>query len=300
MRKMFLFLSIFVVTLLNDANSGFAHGNQVENGQNFLEHYSFFELWNPFFLAVILLVFYGYFQFVKKSLKGRGLPIKKIVSFGLGLIIFYLALGSPLHVLGDSYLFSAHMLQQSLVYLLVPPLLLLGVVGMVDGNWFKDQSMIRFINKPLVLLIAFNVLFSLYHIPDVFEFLVGNTILHSISHIILTVSAFLMWIPIIPIVKELETLSEVQKIGYIFAGGVLLTPACALIIFADTPLYPTYITDKPLFSILPPLDDQELGGIIMKVFQEFVYGSIIGYIFFKWARKERKIDSIVDLQLPVK
>ena len=39
---------------------------------------------------------------------------------------------------------------------------------------------------------------------------------------------------------EHQTLSGIKKVGYIFADGILLTPACALIIFADTPMYATY------------------------------------------------------------
>jgi putative membrane protein len=293
MRKIVFSLFILFVTALNYPIISFAHGNEPEHNKSIFEHYSFFELWNPVLFIIILFVFYGYIHYGKK---GNNLSIRKITFFALGLTIFYLALGSPLHILGDSYLFSAHMLQQSLVYVLVPPLLLLGLIDIFNMELFNNKRLIRFINKPLVHLLAFNVLFSLYHIPIVFEFLVNNTILHSFSHIILTVSAFLMWIPIIPIFKELETLSEVQKIGYIFAAGVLLTPACALIIFADTPLYPTYMTDQPLFSLLPPQDDQELGGIIMKVIQEFVYGSVIGYIFFHWAKKEKEIDPVVDVK----
>jgi putative membrane protein len=295
MRKIVLNLFILFTTIFYFPTFSFAHGKESDHKEGFFAHYSFFELWNPILFLTIILLFYGYILYIKRNLKTKVMPIKKIISFSLGLILFYIALGSPLHLLGDSYLFSAHMLQQSLVYIFVPPLLLIGLLDERNEGWLKNRRLISFLKKPLVLLIIFNSLFSFYHIPIIFEFLVGNTLLHFISHILLTIFAFLMWIPIIPLFKELESLTEIQKIGYIFAGGVLLTPACALIIFADTPLYPTYMTDQPLFSILPPLDDQELGGIIMKVAQEIVYGSMIGYIFFNWAKKDRKIDPVVEV-----
>jgi hypothetical protein len=39
--------------------------------------------------------------------------------------------------------------------------------------------------------------------------------------------------------KERHRLTELRKMGYIVANGILLYPACALIIFADKPLYAT-------------------------------------------------------------
>ena len=103
----------------------------------------------------------------------------------------------------------------------------------------------------------------------------------------LTLTAFFMWMPLIPMAKELDKLSEIYKIGSVFAAGMLLTPACALIIFADQSFYTVYSEAQPLFAALPALEDQRTGGILMKVVQEIVYSTVIGYIFFKWARKEK-------------
>lgn len=49
-----------------------------------------------------------------------------------------------------------------------------------------------------------------------------------------------MWWQIINNLKEYNTLSVLEKTIYIFANGMLLLPSCALIIFADSPLYQTY------------------------------------------------------------
>jgi putative membrane protein len=43
---------------------------------------------------------------------------------------------------------------------------------------------------------------------------------------------------------------------------------------------------------LPLVEDQQLGGIMMKIIQEFVYGTLLGIIFFKWARQERARDDL--------
>lgn len=47
-----------------------------------------------------------------------------------------------------------------------------------------------------------------------------------------------------------------------------------------------------MFSGMPLLEDQQLGGIIMKVIQELVYGTFLAHVFFEWAKKEREKDDI--------
>ncbi|UYG98089.1 cytochrome c oxidase assembly protein [Cytobacillus firmus] len=270
-------------------------GALAHNGQKSdLHDYSFFELWNPALLIGVISTFLLYLYFINKNRKANPalspVSIKRKLSFFSGLIVFYIALGSPLHVLGDSFLFSAHMLAQSLVYIVMPPLLLMGVEKWMVrsvikvGLKFKILSMVRI---PLIPLLLFNILFSFYHIPLIFDKVVSNSTYHNFTHLLLTASAFLLWLPIFPVSDELDKLSHLQKLGYLFGAGILLTPACGLIIFADKSLYDVYLTAPQLWDFITPLDDQQTGGIIMKVVQEIVFGSVIGYIFFSWAKKEQ-------------
>lgn len=104
--------------------------------------------------------------------------------------------------------------------------------------------------------------------------------------------------------------------GYIFANSVLLMPACALIIFADQSFYATYtdaskwavamgycvpqMTPEQLLRLFggpqqlswfDPLLDQQLGGVIMKLTQEVVYGTILVAVFRQWYRRDNQTDS---------
>ena len=63
---------------------------------------------------------------IKKTLSNQIDP-KKTFMFTLGVLIILISLTSPLHILSDQYLFSAHMLQHILITLIAPPLLLLGI-----------------------------------------------------------------------------------------------------------------------------------------------------------------------------
>ncbi|MGM0867521.1 MAG: cytochrome c oxidase assembly protein [Bacillota bacterium] len=247
-----------------------------------------------YLLAAVLIFMFGFYLIKLRE------SFSQSICFFLALAVFYIALGSPLHYLGDQYLFSAHMLEQSIVYVAFPPLLLLGLPKKVIKpvvEWGLRKKIFSILKFPLILLLLFNVLFSFYHIPLIFNTVVADTLLHNMTHALLTLSAILMWIPLFPLTRELESLSEIQKIGYIFASGVLLTPACALIIFSKVPFYTVYAHAPQLFDVLPHLEDQRTGGIIMKVFQEIVYGSMIGYIFFKWANKERENERSYNLDV---
>jgi len=139
-----------------------------------------------------------------------------------------------------------------------------------------------------------------------------NYWLHTAVYVLLYASALLMWWPIAGPLRELHGLSDLKKVAYVFADGVLLTPACALIIFANAPLYDIY-SDPQLwatalgycvpgdaavflekfrgpetFALIPPIHDQQLGGVIMKLTQELMYGSILFYILYHWYKSENR------------
>lgn len=269
MKKIMLNVTVLFVSLFSFIDKTFAH-NGVEEHSNKIDLSS---EWN-FLLAGLLVIVYVFFRIQLKKEQGF---FKKSFFFFLSLLVFFIAFGSPLHVLGDHYLFSAHKLEQSLMYLVLPPLLLLSLPDRLAKSFFSFRlkyKLISLLKKPLVPLLLFNVLFSFYHIPLIFNAVVSNNFLHNLTHIVLTITALFMWIPLIPTIKELDHLTDIQKIGYIFGAGISLTPACALIIFSDTPFYSVYNNTSQLFSYLPPLEDQQTGGIIMKVVQELVYGTI--------------------------
>ncbi|QHA90603.1 cytochrome c oxidase assembly factor CtaG [Bacillus sp. N1-1] len=280
--------------------------------------FSFSALWSPGIL-VAAIVIAGFYLLLtgpwKDSFKDASpFPLYKKIFFLIGVALFYIGLGGPLSLMGH-LLLSIHMTEMALVYLVAPPLILVGTPAWLLRpllNVKVIRKIVQFFTFPIISLLLFNGLFSFYHIPEIFDYLMVHYTAQNFYKAALIVTAFAMWWPLVCPVPEYDTLSGVKKLGYIFADGVLLTPACALIIFATTPLYATYTdptvwanamgycvpsgtTVSPeLFDQFKPLgimEDQQLGGIIMKIIQELSYGSALGYIFFQWARKEREKDA---------
>lgn len=278
--------------------------------------FGFRALWSPYFLLAMVVVLVGYYlltvKFRHRFKDTEPLTTKQGIIFTSGIILLYAIKGSPIDLMGH-LMFYAHMIQMAFLYLVIPPLL---VVGIPQWVWKKllnitvIRALFKFFTKPIIALIVFNGMFSFYHIPLIFDVIKTDMLLHASYTSVLFVMAIFMWWPLINQVEVESRLSGVKKIGYIFADGILLTPACALIIFADTPMYDTFsdpsawaqalelcvsptilatlsLSGPEMFSSMSLLHDQQLGGVIMKVLQEIIYGVVLFQVFFEWYRKEQ-------------
>lgn len=72
----------------------------------------------------------------------------------------------------------------------------------------------------------------------------------------------------------------------------------ALCVPADT-LASLDLTGPEMFFSVPLLYDQQLGGILMKIIQEIIYGIMLFFAFREWYRKEKekeKLETIASQQ----
>lgn len=272
------------------------------------ETFGFRATWNPELILLTALIGLSYFSLIgplrHTFADATPATLGQKSMFTFGLLLFYFGMGSPLNVAGH-FLFSAHMLQQSILYLVLPLLMLAGTPVWLLRPLTSHRLLKRILSvcsHPIPAILLFNALFSFYHMPVILDMAMTNLAVHNLIHLSLLLAAFFMWMPVVAPLPEIHRLSELQKLGYIFANGVLITPACALIIFSATPLYETYVNgpsmlcapffsapiNKSMFAVpLEVLDDQRLGGIIMKLMQELTYGSVLAYVFTAWYRKEK-------------
>ncbi|MDA3129180.1 cytochrome c oxidase assembly factor CtaG [Aliibacillus thermotolerans] len=294
----------------------------------FFSTFSFRALWTPELIIVLLVVIYIYYWVsVKQRHKFIGaedVPFRQKVYFGLALLALYLGWGSPLYVAGHISM-TLHMVQMIFAYFVSVPLFILATPKWVFRTWIhrwekKSPRTYKVVMFPIFAMLFFNGLFSIYHIPRVFDALMQSPFGHSAYLMVLFVAAFLMWWHMLAPLPTSFQLPELRRIIYIFGNGILITPACALIIFAGNPMYETYMNPAVWqqvmayclppgsslppeilaeagggFAFLDPQPDQQLGGVIMKVAQELTYTSTIGYVFRQWMAKEKLQDGEVTI-----
>jgi putative membrane protein len=227
------------------------------------------------------------------------------------MLALYLAQGGPVSLLGH-ILFSFHMVSMALSYLVAVPLIMLGIPDWCWRALLRVNPLrgLAFLAKPIVAALLFNGLFSLYHIPAIHDYVMLHFAVHRLYYAVLFLTSGLMWWNLINPLPEYRALGGLGQVGFIFLNMVLLTPACGLIIFAGSPLYATYsdpntwamamgycVPQSPaallqafggpgFFGSLSPKVDQQVGGIVMKFIQEFIFASMLAYVFYHWYKKE--------------
>jgi cytochrome c oxidase assembly factor CtaG len=219
---------------------------------------------------------------------------RQAVFFYSGLLLLFLALESPLDVLSDDYLFSAHMLQHLVLILFVAPLLLLGMPSYwIERilSWIPAGRLERILGKPVVAW-SFGVgTLYFWHIPVFYNAAVANENIHTLEHICFLISAVIFWWPVIVPIQEIRRLSAFGNMLYIFAGAVANVVLGIVITFSSVSLYPAYIHPEDAFGILPfirngfgltPQSDLQLGGLMMWIPGGIFYLSAILIAFAHW------------------
>lgn len=220
---------------------------------------------------------------------GAPFPRVRAAVFYGGLALLYLVEGSPLHDLAERYLFVAHMGQHILVSYLVAPILLAGVPAWLLRPLLLNRlvrPIARVALHPLVTFAAFTVFFDAWHIPAFYEGALRNTSLHHFEHFLFLLTSVMVWWPLMSPLEELPRPSYLVQLVYLFLLPVAQIPVFGAITFADGPLYPSYANAPVRAFGLTVLNDQALGGIVMKVAGLFAFGAPFIAIFFRWYRTE--------------
>ncbi len=245
-----------------------------------------------------LLLFVGLYLLYVGPLRGRLVwadvvkPTRwQVASFLTAAGVMLFSLAGPIHELSDNYLFSAHMVQHSLITLVVPPLLLVGTPGWLLRPLVSNGYVLRagrFLTKPLVAFLAFNIILNLWHFPVFYEGALRQHTVHILEHLLFMSAAVIAWWPVLSPLPELPRISYPAQILYLVALSISQTPLFAALTFSNDVMYSFYETTPRIWGI-SPLADQQMGGIIMKVSWLFVFLPAICIVFLKWFyRQERE------------
>ncbi|HZT06798.1 MAG TPA: cytochrome c oxidase assembly protein [Chloroflexota bacterium] len=222
---------------------------------------------------------------------GRRLPPRQAAVFAAGIVLMALTLGSPLHHLADSDLFSAHMAQHLVLTLFVPPLLLLGTPEWLLMPVVRHPFLSRVGHHrayAIACFVMFNVLFAYAHLPIIYDTLFGFDLLHRLTHIVFLVTAVVTWLPLLsPVPRVFPRISPPAQMLYAFAHSVPGALIGSLLTLADRVLYTHYGSAPERFGV-SPLADQQVGGLLMWVVGGTYWLVILTVVFFIWADREER------------
>jgi cytochrome c oxidase assembly factor CtaG/cytochrome c2 len=195
--------------------------------------------------------------------------------FIAGLAALTLAMISPLHAAGGA-LFTAHMIQHELLMAIGAPMLVLGRPG-VPLLWGLPDSLRasaggvlasrssrwiwRNLSTPAIAFLLHGVAIWVWHEPSLYNASVTSSVVHSLQHISFIATALLFWWSVLES-RHRRTNSAAAVIS-LFLTAIHTTLLGALLAFSETSMYAAYPESHTIAWGLTPLDDQQLGGLIM-------------------------------------
>jgi len=233
-----------------------------------------FEPWVVLCLGLSLgLYAVGALRLGNRSTNRRSI-IRQSLYFVLGWLVLVVALVSPLDTLGGA-LFSAHMVQHELLMIVAAPLLVLSrplviwlwalpmqwrlaIAGAVRHPLVRAPW--RLLSLPLAAWIIHALALWLWHGPAFFDAALTNNAVHSLQHLSFLITALFFWWAVLD--EQASAAGSGAAMLYLFTTMLHTGALGALMTFSTTPWYAAYHESSLAFG-LSPVEDQQLGGLIM-------------------------------------
>lgn len=248
-------------------------------------------------IVVVLAVAFAYGEWRLRPLVAPHEPPARRgqwVKWYLGLGFMFAVSSWPIHDIGETALFSVHMVEHMVIVYVSAPLLLLGL-----PRWMADRTIghpkvapvLRPITRPVPAFVFLNVAMIAIHWPEAVRAMLTSDVAHFLIHLVLFVAALIAWTPVRSPTPALPRLSEPMQMLYLFCHSLLPTIPASFLTFSTKPIYPIY-GDAALEWGITPLDDQTIAGVIMKIGGGLLIWGAIGVIWFRWVKRERDWDEI--------
>jgi len=231
---------------------------------------------------VVGLLAWGWLR-LRSGARARGAavgPWWRTTSFLTALLLLEVTLDWPLGPLGAGHFASLHM---------APALLLLGTPpeafrGLLDRP--RLLGVLRTASHPVVAFTVFNGVMVVTHWPSVVDALMPTQAGSFLLDASWLLAGLLFWWPVLAPVPARPGFSPLGKMGYLALNAFLIRPPFAMMVFSESPIYRIYELAPP--PAPDPLDDQQLGGVIMKIGVAWIMFAGVAGLFLGWMREEER------------
>lgn len=252
------------------------------------------EPWAVMSLAAgILLYAIGVARLWRRAGTGRGISRADVARFAGGAAVLALALLPPIDTMSVGS-FAAHMLQHELLMVVAAPILVLArpleawtwALAPAWRSLFARTARLpgpraawEACTEPMGAFTLHAIALWAWHIPALFEAALADPVVHAAQHLSFFGTALLFWNSV---GARVSTRNAGLALASIF-GTMLHTSALgALLTFAPTPWYGYHGIEGLALS---PLDDQQLGGLVMWVPGGIAYVVAGITLVWQWLRR---------------
>lgn len=253
---------------------------------------------DPVLVVAVTAAAWGYMLGLRRLWaggRGKGVPLRRAVSFFVGLIGLVGALMSPLDALA-AQLFSWHMVQHLVLILIVPSLLVYGapvlVITMALPNDTRKGLRVlerlpattRF-KRVLFSSITAGALFAgalwIWHLPTLYQAAIADDRWHVLEHSSFLGASLLFWMRVIG--RKHHKLDYGPAILLVFVSGLQSAALSVVLIFSGRTLYPIHAKSPNPWG-LTPLEDQQLAGTLMWTPVGIVFLVTIVVLLARWLK----------------
>jgi putative membrane protein len=246
---------------------------------------------------IVMAVLFAGGAYRRRHKAGYSWP--QFTCFIAGWLTLVIALVSPIHRLG-SLLFSVHMTQHELLMVVAAPLLVLSrpivwFVWALPLKWRERSGRIARLPSlaalwsgmtvPVFVWLLHGSTLWAWHIPALYESSVQHDWVHGLQHTTFLFTAILFWWTLIH--GRHGRLSYGSGVLYVFTTAVHTSILGALMTFAQELWYPIYAGRTAAFHITP-IEDQQLGGLIMWIPASTVFILLGLWLMMAWIREAQK------------
>jgi len=241
-------------------------------------------------LALMVGIYVWRFRASRREAGPRGASTVQAAAFAACMVAMLAALASPIDGLGDDYLFSAHMVQHVLLGDIAPLLLLLSLSRVMmrpaTRRLHSLERRLGVIANPLTGLVLWLCVMYLWHVPALYDAAVENPLVHLLEHASFFGAGLALWWALVQPVPMRRRLTGMQPLAYIAAAKAGLAALGLLLAWSADAIYPYYERTPRIWG-LSPVEDQNIGGVIMMVEQSFTLVLVMVFLFMRMlARSE--------------
>jgi cytochrome c oxidase assembly factor CtaG len=234
-------------------------------------------------LASYLAIYVWRWRRVRAQVGPQAASAWRLASFTGGILVLFVALGSPIDGLGEQ-LFVFHMAQHVLLADLAAVLLLLGLTKVIlrpVTAWsHRLERRLGPLATPVAGLLIYVGTLWLWHLPALYQLGLESPSLHPLQHVSLLGAALVFWWFVLSPIPARRPLKGMAVVFYIGSAKVLTGVLATLLTWSPVFFYDFYAR-QPRYLGLSAENDQALAGALMMTVDSLVLTIAVVVLFIK-------------------